>query len=199
MNCYVLIGGRSRRMGRSKIDLPFAGTTLFGHVVAAARQAFERVIAVQRPDGEPQRGVDTIFEEPHEGAAPIYGVLRALQHARERCFVLAVDYPLVTADLLRYVRSRFEESSASVVLPVWGGKPQVLCAGWSPELVPRLEEGITAGELSLQVLLGGAALLIPEGDLRSRFSGDPLMNVNTPDDLQEAKRLYDQQGLLTPR
>ncbi|PYQ50790.1 MAG: hypothetical protein DMF59_09885 [Acidobacteria bacterium] len=52
MNCYLLVGGRSSRMGRSKIDIPFAGSTFLDRVAAAAKPAFDRVIAVQRAGGE---------------------------------------------------------------------------------------------------------------------------------------------------
>jgi molybdopterin-guanine dinucleotide biosynthesis protein A len=185
-------------MGRSKAGLPFAGTTLLGHIVGIAWQAFPRVIAVQRPEGEPLREVETIFESPHDSEAPVFGVLRALQHARERCFILAVDYPLITAEVLGFLRARFEQSTSAMVVPVWSGLAQVLCAGYSADLAPRIEQQISGGRLSLRSIAAGAEI-IPEDDLRSRFPGEPLMNVNTPDDLQEAKRLYDQQGLLTSR
>jgi molybdopterin-guanine dinucleotide biosynthesis protein A len=198
MNCYVLVGGHSRRMGRSKVGLPFAGTTLLGHIVGIAWQAFPRVVAVQRPEGESLRGVETIFEPPHDSEAPIFGVLRALQHARARCFILAVDYPLITAEVLRFLRTRSEQSTSAMVVPVWSGLAQVLCAGYSFDLEPRIEQQISGGRLSLRSIAAGAEI-IAEDDMRSRFPGEPLMNVNTPDDLQEAKRLYDQQGLLTSR
>src|SRR2546423_1031716 len=42
MNCYILIGGSSSRMGQSKVDL------FFERVAAAARDAFDAVFAVQR-------------------------------------------------------------------------------------------------------------------------------------------------------
>jgi hypothetical protein len=32
--------------------------------------------------------------------------------------------------------------------------------------------------------------IIPESELRQRFAGEPLMNVNTPEELGEAERLY---------
>ena len=31
--------------------------------------------------------------------------------------------------------------------------------------------------------------VIEEDELRARFSGEPLMNVNTPEELEEAERL----------
>jgi molybdopterin-guanine dinucleotide biosynthesis protein A len=198
MNCYVLTGGRSQRMGESKSDLPFAGTSFLGRITEAASRVFERVIAVQRTAGEPLRGVETIFEAPHELEAPLFGVQRALQHAGERCFVLAVDYPLITMDFLRYLRTRFEETSAPALIPVWKERQQVLCAGYAPELLPAIEKQIAAERFDLRGILADAEV-IPEQTLRERFAGEPLMNVNTPEELEEAKRLYDQQGLLASR
>src|SRR6266851_3084255 len=100
MDCYLLVGGRSRRMGRTKVDLPFAGSTFVSLVAAAARDAFEAVIAVQRAGVAAAPDLETIFEPPHAETAPVFGVLRALQEANEKCFILAVDYPLITGELL---------------------------------------------------------------------------------------------------
>lgn len=199
MNCYVLAGGRSRRMGTSKIDLPFAGTTFLGRMETTARQVFERVIAVQRSDGEPLRGIETILEAPHAFEAPLFGVQRALQHALERCFVIAVDYPLMTVELLRDLRRRFEETTAPALVPVWNGRRQILCSGCSSQqLLARIDEQIAAERFDLHGVFADAEV-IPEEMLRERFAGEPLMNVNTPEELEEAKRLYDQQGLLASR
>ncbi len=197
MNCYVLAGGRSQRMGASKPDLPFAGRSFLGRIEETARQAFERVIAVQRSDGEPLRGIETILEAPHEFEAPLFGVQRALQHAQERCFVIAVDYPLITADLLRYLRARLEETAAPALVPVWNGRRQVLCAGCTAPLLARIDQQIATKRFDLHGILFDAEV-IPEEALRALFAGEPLMNVNTPEELEEAKRLYDQQGLLAP-
>ncbi len=198
MNCYVLVGGRSTRMGESKIDIPFGGTSFLGRITETAREVFDRVVAVQRTDGQPIRGLETIYETAHELEAPFFGVRRALQHSTERCFVIAVDYPLITAALLRHLRDRFEFSTAPALVPVWNGQMQVLCAGYSPTLLPRFEQQIAAKRFDLRGVLTDAEV-VPEPRLREMFSGEPLMNVNTPEELEEARRLYDQQGLLTSR
>src|SRR2546430_13105437 len=59
---------------------------------------------------------------------------------RSDCFVLAVDYPLVTAEVLRYIEGRFRRSAAPLVVPRWNGKLQMLCAGYSKALAARSEE-----------------------------------------------------------
>lgn len=183
MNAYVLVGGRSARMGRSKSEL------FLREVAAAARGVFDDVIAVQRADGGPADGVATIFEDRHDEEAPIFGLACALAHAGGRCVVLAVDYPLVTPAFLAFLRDRTAVSAAAAVVPFWDGRPQHLCAGYDSRIAPLVDARIAARRYDLHSLLNEAdAEVIAEGELRERFGGEPLMNVNTPAELERSRR-----------
>ena len=153
MNCYVLTGGRSSRMGRSKREL------FFDRVAAAARPVFDDVIELDREEGE---------------RAPIFGVVRALRDCAERAFILAVDYPLITSDVLRFLRDDGR-------VAMWNGEPQLLCTVWPKSLLPELERRIADDRLDLRGLVERD--MIPESELRQRFAGEPLKNVNTPEEL----------------
>jgi molybdopterin-guanine dinucleotide biosynthesis protein A len=181
MNCYILIGGQSRRMGRPKTEL------FLDRVVRAASEVFEEVIAVQRHGGM-AAPIPTIYENPHDDQAPVFGVACALAHARERCFILAVDYPLITAAILRHLRERFERSHALLLAPVWSGKTQMLCAGYAPELLQRIERRIAVTRYDLRGLAGeGEADILTEDELRATFAGEPLMNVNTVEEWESIR------------
>jgi len=166
MNAYILIGGRSRRMGISKAEL------FLDRVVAAVAPAFDEVLAVQRYGGE-AANIPTLYEEPHEQDGAIFGLLRALRDTPERAFVLAVDYPFITTDVLRYLRDDGR-------VPIWDGRPQPLCAVWEATALPRIEERIARCALDLHGLLNRE--MIPEAELRALFHGEPLRNVNTPEE-----------------
>jgi molybdopterin-guanine dinucleotide biosynthesis protein A len=156
-------------------------TALFlERIVAAARPVFDEVIAVQRCGGE-VAAIRTIFEEPHEGDGAIFGVARALSDANGDAFLIAVDYPLVTSDVLRFLRDQRG-------VPEWNGQKQPLCAVWQPAALPRIEERIAARRYDLQPLAEQA--IIAEALLRARFPGEPLMNVNTREELEAAEKLY---------
>jgi len=157
-------------MGQSKVAL------FLDRVAAAARGAFEDVYAVQRAGGEKAPGVETLFEEPHADRAPVFGVMRALQHAQGRCFILAVDYPYLSSALLCRLRGRFEASDALLMAPRTQGKLQMLCAGYDSALLPRIEERIVQGRLDLRGLVT---------EVIEEESGE-LVNVNTPEDLHDA-------------
>lgn len=183
MNCYVLTGGRSTRMGQSK------ATLFLTHVVAAAAPVFEKVIAVERHGAEPLF-IPTIFEDQHDVEAPVFGVARALLDAPGPCFILAVDFALIRADVLSFLRSRFEKSNASMLVPVWDLVPQVLCAGYRTCVSVPIAERIESGQYDLHGLADDVETeLIDEALLRSRFQGEPLMNVNTPAQLAAAERM----------
>lgn len=172
MNCYILIGGNSSRMGQSKTEM------FLCRVAAAARDAFDDVFAVQRAGGEGATGLPTIFEPPHALQAPVFGVARALEHARGRCFILAVDYPLLSAAILRRLRSRFESSEALLMAPRSHGKLQMLCGGYDAALLPRIEQRIAEGRLDLRGLVTDVV----------EEESDELINVNTPEELEQVRR-----------
>src|SRR5438477_10707495 len=92
MKAYILAGGASKRMGKPKLNLPFAGTTFLDRVVTAARPVFDDVVAVQRAGGSAINSLRTIYEPPHELQAPAFGLWRALEDAGDRGFVMAIDY-----------------------------------------------------------------------------------------------------------
>lgn len=176
MHGYILIGGRSQRMGESKVEL------FLPRVAAAAHQAFDAVFAVQRFGGLAAEGVETLYEPPHEESAPAFGLLAALEHARARCVVLAVDYPAVTVDVLRLLVARVEASQAAIVAPRWDGRLQPLFAGYDAAAVaPRLASRIAAGRLDLHGLLAEAGAEVVE-------ELPVVRNVNTPEELQEAMK-----------
>jgi Molybdopterin-guanine dinucleotide biosynthesis protein A len=182
MNGYILIGGQSQRMGRSKTEL------FLDHVAPVAAAVFDDVFAVQRHDG-PAVSLGTIYESPHADQAPVFGVACALAHAGARCFVLAVDYPLITTAILRHLRDRFEGSDALLLAPVWSGKTQMLCAGYSPALLPRMRHRMAGKRYDLRSLAtADEAEILAEDELRAQFQGEPLMNVNTMEEWMSAKR-----------
>ena len=153
-------------MGVSKSGL------FLDRIAAAAKPVFERVIAVQRL-GQIATSIETIFEEAHEGEGPVFGVIRSLEHAREKCFVLATDLPLVTTGLLRGLRARFE--CVPLLAARWQGEIQPLCAGYNPDMLPLMRTRVGQGKLDLRGLFDGTSEVVD-------VAGDELTNVNTMKD-----------------
>jgi len=186
MNCYVLCGGKSSRIGRPKQGLELAGETFLQRANRAASAVFDSVIAVTKA-GREAEGMAVIHEAETDITAPILGLARAAEHAGDNAFfALAVDYPLMTAELLSYLRQRFEASEAEIVAPRSSGKVHVLCAAYRPSVHTSLADKIRRQDYRLQGLLDlHRAEIVEPGELE-RF-GDVLLNVNTPEDLERAQ------------
>jgi molybdopterin-guanine dinucleotide biosynthesis protein A len=59
----------------------------------------------------------------------------------------------------------------------------MLCAGYDPALLPRIEQRIAATRYDLRGLASESeAEILVEHELRKQFDGEPLMNVNTVDE-----------------
>lgn len=195
MNCYILIGGHSSRMGRSKAELLLGGETFLQRIVRACQPVFHEVVAVTRRQGEHAEPVRTIVEDEHEEEGPIFGIQRAMLDAQgDRIWVVAVDYPLLTAELMTYLKERFEQSEADVVVPMWGGRRQMLCAGYRTHLAHDIGNRIGRVELRLQPFADDyPSLVIPENEIRAVAPLEPLWNVNRPDEYEAARRYYEQE------
>jgi cyclic pyranopterin monophosphate synthase len=189
MNCYILAGGLSRRMGSPKPELVLGGRTFLERAVAAARPVFEEVVIVTREPMETIEGTRTLQEPLHDDAASIYGVEAALRDsAHTRMWILAVDYPLITAEVLRVLADEYEHSYAELFVPMWEGKPQLLCAGWAKTLWKPVTRQIRDGDLSLRSLLdAGRAEILEEARMHARFRGNPFRNVNTREDYEASR------------
>jgi molybdenum cofactor guanylyltransferase len=192
VRCYVLLGGESKRMGSPKQDLLLRGASFVERVVSAAAAAFPEVTAVTHPAGEEIPAVRTIRDRSHESRAAMWGVARALEDAGEgRIWIVAVDYPLVTAPLLAHLARRFEGSASPLLVPRAGGKSHILCAGWSGELLPLVERKLAAGDLRLsRIEREVPAEYVEDDEIAAIEPGEPLANVNDAGELERIRRLY---------
>lgn len=189
MRGYVLAGGESRRMGRTKRELMLGNSTFLDLVVSALAPLVSDVSIVVR---EPSAGLEypTLLEPPHDRPAPIYGIACALRSAEgDDALIVAVDYPLITTAALSILLTSHRRGWLTV--PSWDAIPQMVCAIYTPSLLPLLDQKIRSGELDLRSLLSEQnAAEVSEDHLRARLPGEPFRNVNTPEDYSEAERIY---------
>ena len=78
-----------------------------------------------------------------------------------------------------------------MLVPMWRERAQMLCAGYSSPVLPIIRSRIQGSRFDLRGLIDeSGAEIVSEEELRARFDGEPLMNVNTPAELEEAETLY---------
>ncbi len=103
MPAAVLAGGGSRRMGVPKASLPYGRTTLLAHQTERLSRIFEEVLVVAKEAPGFDAGPARLVLDRTADQAPIHGLARALEEASDRLFVLAVDLPLLSEEVIRAI------------------------------------------------------------------------------------------------
>ena len=198
----VLAGGRSSRMGTSKADLEWHGSTLLRRVTAVVSRGVSGPVVVVCAPGQRLPALDAgvvVCEDPTEGLGPQQGLavgLRAAARLAETAFVCSTDLPFLHVAFVRAVMARLAaDELLDVVLPVVHGFPQPMAAGYRTELYPRVErlvaerrlrpaflfDEVRVDRVGESDLLTDAALAAADPDL------DSVLNINAPDDYAAAR------------
>lgn len=181
----VLAGGRSRRMGRPKATLPFAGGPLIARPLAAAEAAGLEAVVVAKPDSDLPALEVEVWWEPAEPAHPLAGVVTALERAGGRAVLaLACDMPFVAPGLL----ARLAELRGTAA-PLVAGRLEPFPGRYEATALPILRAALEREAPVRAALADLFPLELGEDELRA--FGDParmVTGVNTPDELRRAER-----------
>jgi len=179
----ILAGGASSRMGEPKAAIELLGRPLIGHAIDATRQAgLEPLVVAKRDTGLP--AIDcALLLEPGEPLHPAVGVIAALERVGGPVVVLPCDAPLVPPALIAELAGR----PVDFLMPVHP-REQPLIARYAPALLPRLREGVDAGDSmhAIAADLGGERM---GADELATF-GDPermFINANDPAEIERLR------------
>lgn len=189
----VLAGGGSQRMGVDKCMLDLGGRTLLQRAIDSLEVVADEVVAVTRPGRPPPplhspgslyHAVDSVTD-----GGPLVGILAGLEATSAPVAVaVACDLPFVRPELLRLLLDRVD-AGARFVVPVYEGQPQLLCSAWRGDAAPLLRARVEAGDRAVHAMLDAldAELVPPEVWREVDPEGRSFVNVNTPEDLAEAR------------
>jgi molybdopterin-guanine dinucleotide biosynthesis protein A len=163
----LLLGGASTRFGSPKALARYEGETLAERAWRLLGDSCDERVAVGK------REYVLPFETLDDGTdlrAPIAGVVAGLRAARhDLAVVIPVDMPLLTPDALHELAAR----CLDVAHPQTGPLP----GAYRRTALPRLEDSLERGELSLRRAVSGLEVAVVSLDDRT------LLNVNEPGDL----------------
>ncbi len=189
----LLAGGQSRRMGQDKRFLELEGQTLLERTLSVLEALFPDVLVVAAEQGPELSGLrHRVVTDLIPGCATLGGLYTGLSLAsRPRIFAAACDMPFLAAPSILKMAELGE--TADIVMASLQTGLQPMHAFYSKSCLPHLERMARAGQFKVQDLCRVAGLevrLISEEDLRAtdpRFLS--FMNVNTPADLECARKL----------
>lgn len=191
----ILAGGQSRRMGFNKAEADMQGESMLIRMIDKLKEitpfilvscgaiAYPEISWPQIPDEHPQCG-------PLGG---IYSVLKASSTSLN--LVVSCDMPLVSSSLLKYIVGSAAESESLITVPIDDeGQPQMMCAVYHKDVLPFLEQQIDANVYKMKSLLNLVSVeyvkIVREHPL---YDENAFLNVNSPRNLEEARKLWNNQ------
>ena len=205
---FVLAGGQSRRMGRDKALIEFAGRPLIAHAVSTLSEVgLQPTIAGAQPGSRAAlEAFAPVIEDSDPGRGPLGGVCSALASSAGRWAIfVSIDQPLLPASLLKYLIHHADVSGLAVTLASVSGFTQTFPAVLDRRTLPTLlkelgsgrgrcfaafrEAATSLGEqissIPVEFLAQAGAASHPYDLPISRW----LMNLNSPEDLTSAEAL----------
>jgi molybdenum cofactor guanylyltransferase len=175
---YVLVGGKSSRMGQDKAVLPAGGRTLVELVAGTVSAAAGPTALV----GGARRTLPIEFgfvRDLYPGEGPLGGILSALQDsAADWNLIVACDMPRLEADFLRRLLDTAEQGDIDALLPAGpSGLPEPLCAAYHRRCYRPLAQAFGRGVRKISTALEEVRAVVWPVQEALYFQ-----NVNTPED-----------------
>jgi molybdenum cofactor guanylyltransferase len=177
-------------MGREKLSLEVGGLPLIEHVRNALSASCQEVLVVGGETVHLEE-VKCVSNERAGRQGPLAGIEAGLAASNyDHVFVAAGDMPFLSPGLVGYLLERLGRGGVMAVIPRHGGRSHPLCGAYARALLPHVSAALDGGARAVGEFLevtGGVEYV--GGELR-RW-GEPdflLMNVNTPRDLELARR-----------
>jgi molybdenum cofactor guanylyltransferase len=191
----LLAGGKSRRMGEDKRYLVVGEQTLLERGLGVLRSIFQEVLVVIAQDSPPLDVTDRVVRDLVPDCGSLGGLYTGLTRATTPyIFIVACDMPFLDpAVISQFISHTVTED---IVMAKLATRLHPMHALYGKRCLPVVEQMISARQLRIQDMVSHASLrvrYITEADL---FTIDPsgrsFQNVNTPDDLEAARSLFNQ-------
>lgn len=186
---FILAGGKSTRLGRDKVVLPYSGETLLARTVALASK-FCREIYVSGRDPH-TLGIDLpwmLDDEP--GMGPLGGILTGLTRLNRPLLVLACDLPMLDEGTVTKLVIARESRPATAVMTTFlqqeTGWIESLVSIYEPQAAPLLRAAHKQGRFKLSAALQPT---VRHHVPYSQHDASPFFNINFPADLAMLRRV----------
>jgi molybdopterin-guanine dinucleotide biosynthesis protein A len=192
----LLAGGQSRRMGGDDKALRMlSGKPLMQHAINRMRPQ-ARALAISA-NGDPQRfaefGLPVLADTVAGFPGPLAGILAGMRWAAgfglEWVATAACDTPFIPLDLV--ARLWAAGGGLYPAIAASAGREHPVCGLWPVDMADRLEEALAAGQRRVYGWAVSQGVVFVDFPLASAGGStvDPFLNINTPEDLQEAERI----------
>jgi molybdopterin-guanine dinucleotide biosynthesis protein A len=185
----IVAGGRSSRMGRDKAFEEINGQSILTRILARLKPQAD-LIVINARDGQDQyskTGYRLVPDILQISTSPFAGLHAALQFARHENFDSVLTVPCDTPFLPDDLVARLSGGESDAVIAASAGQMHYLTGLWASSLHAKLENFLFEGQLfRLQDWAAYCKAVAVDWPVEPY---DPFFNVNTPNDLAEARRI----------
>lgn len=197
---FILIGGKSSRMGKDKFSLVLDGKTFLQIAVETLQKAgIEQIFIVDKSERSALADGLSWIKDIYQNRGALGGIHSALTHSKtDWMIILACDYPFVTAELVGFLMKIAEsENGFDAFAAIQAdGKIQPLCAVYKTETCYKILSEMLANsdaKYSVRDFLNQIKTRYIEfseiADLPN--AENFFLNVNTPEDFILAAKLHE--------
>jgi molybdopterin-guanine dinucleotide biosynthesis protein A len=180
---FILVGGKSSRMGSDKALLSLGGQSLLTQALLTASAVASTVRISGSKDRYAKFG--DVVEDIYRDCGPLGGIHAALSAtSTDLNLMLSVDMPRMTSEFLKWLLERASASPELILVPDAAGGPQPLCAVYRPGALPAVTQALQSGKYKIGRLFSKVPtrVLTEQEIVSSGFSVTIFQNVNTPDE-----------------
>ena len=178
----ILVGGKSRRMGRDKAFLEVEGNPIIERVLEVFRANFERVVlAGDRKERFTSYGINVV-PDIYPGSS-LGGLYTGLHEAEtEYVFVSSCDLPYPNAEILRYLCSLRHDFDAVVPTTALGYEP--LFAVYAKKCLGPIKSLLESGNFCAYAYYPQVKIKYVDDEELAQFNRDgrAFLNINTPEE-----------------
>jgi molybdenum cofactor guanylyltransferase len=198
VNCIVLAGGKSVRLGRNKMMEEVGGQNLLERVLSRLAYFNGDVIVVTAQDSAlPEISKDLRFKVVRDilpGKGALGGLYSGLTFSNSLLnLVVACDMPFINVELFKLMIDQFEKYDA--VVPLYRDTAQPLHAVYSRSCIPTMQYLIEQNRLSILELFPMINVHYVNSSeievLDPRHLG--FFNINTESDLMLGRKIAEQE------
>lgn len=206
---YVQAGGGSTRFGTDKALAQLAGKSILERTCELLIPICKSVRVVAPVDKYPYSPAPILVDKwPGEG--PLGGILTALYHAddfsrtlagapgvaeeaRTFCLILSCDMPFLTREWLVFLSERAAKKNADVTVPKTQNGLEPLCACWRTDAARAIQSAFDRKVRKVTEAMKRLRMEVLDEAAWKRFDTDGRLfwNMNTPEDYEEARRVFE--------
>ncbi|MBI5927811.1 MAG: molybdenum cofactor guanylyltransferase [Chloroflexi bacterium] len=188
----IMAGGKSSRMGTDKSFVTLLGKPLIEHLLdrLADLGEDERILITNRPDDYVALGLP-MFPDVLPEKGSLGGIYTAITHSQsDYTLVIACDMPFANPALLKYMIGLCD-GSYDVIVPRVDNYPEGLHAIYKQTCLAPIRKLLDADQLKVMGFYGDVRVRYLDEAEYQPFDAKGLsfFNVNTPHELEEARRL----------